>query len=603
MKRFNKIVSFIFALAMMLCCFPSEIMASAASKYNWVGAWGTPAVESGIVLGDNAGLHLQDYIPAGSTIRSIIVPTISGTKVRLKFSNYYGSKAIIIDETTVAQTGKTNDIVDPETITQVTFNGGEKSVSIAPGSEIFSDEIDFPVTALKKISVSSYFKKTTTMYTTGLYNATTYLASSLGNRTHDETMTSVATRFSFTSGAITYTPVPFLTRLDVYAQDAYSVVIIGDSTVTNDISLMLAEKLQKNGITNVGVVMSGIIGNELLNKGSGLLGKIYGEPLLDRAKRDAFDVAGVKYVIVKIGLNDVLHPMLESNKGKMPLTTSSQVITGYRDLAQQAFGKGINMYLCTRTPYKGYERAFLGSKDLNWTQQGENTLLEINSWVKNSAKSYNYAGYINLDALRDPDDSTKLRDHMTPDGAHLTKYGQIAFTDLIPEAAYGVNKELKDYADIVNIDPYVAPVVPETTTKTQSDKNEETTTNKFGSINVIETIPETTTNNSADNTIIANPAETTKINPGIIVTPQTTTMPNANEILIETPLGEDQAVSGNVSDTNSNTVRQMIGFAILAIVGMVIVSIAAVMLIKMKSGSSALFAKKQNGRSNQKKRV
>lgn len=592
MKRFTKILSFIFALTMIICCFSTEIIASAAPQYNWVGAWGTPAVESGVVLGDN--LHLQDYIPAGSTIRSVIVPTISGTKIKLKFSNLYGSKAITIDEATVAQTGVSDDLIDPETVTQVTFNGGHKSVTIAAGSEILSDEITFSVTALKKISVSSYYKKTTTMYTTGLYNATTYLASSLGNRTQKESMTNVATRFSFTSGTITYTPVPFLTRLDVYAQDAYSVVVLGDSTVTNEISLMLAEKLQKNGIKNVGIVMSGIIGNELLNKGSGLLGKIYGEPLLKRAKRDAFDIPGVKYVIIKIGINDVLHPMLESNKGKMPLTTASQVTAGYRELAQQVYGKGINLYLCTRTPYKGYERAFLGSKDLNWTQQGENTLLEINNWVKNSAKQYNYAGYINLDAVRDPDDPAKLRTHMTEDGAHLTKYGQIAVTDLIPEAAYGVNKELKDYAEIINIDPYVAPAVPETTTKAPATNNNTTTNNN-----------NTPTNNSGtNNNNTVKPTETpTNINPGVIVTPQTTTMPDANQIVVDTPLGSDQTVSGNVSNFGSYTARRIIGFAVLAAVGMAIITVAAIMIVKIRPESSDSPARGGKGRANQKKKV
>lgn len=592
MKRFTKILSFIFALTMILCCFPAEIISSAA-QYNWVGAWGTPAVESGVVLGDS--LHLQDYIPAGSTIRSVIVPTISGTKIKLKFSNLYGSQPITINEVTVAQTGATDDLIDPKTVTQVTFNGGQKSVTIAAGSEISSDEITFSVTALKKISVSSYYKKTTTMYTTGLYNATTYLASSLGNRTHKESMTSVATRFSFTSGTITYTPVPFLTRLDVYAQDAYSVVILGDSTVTNEISLMLAEKLQKNGVKNVGVVMSGIIGNELLNKGSGLLGKIYGESLLKRAKRDAFDIPGVKYVIVKIGINDVLHPMLESNKGKMPLTTAAQVTAGYRELAQQAYRKGINLYLCTRTPYKGYERAFMGSKDLNWTQQGENTLLEINSWVKNSAKQYNYAGYIDLDAVRDPADPAKLRTHMTEDGAHLTKYGQIAVTDLIPEAAYGVNKELKDYADIINIDPYVAPAVPEPTTKAPANNNNNNTNNNSNNT--------PTTNNAGNNNTVKPTEAPTNINPGVVVTPQTTTMPGANQIVVDTPLGGDQTVSGNVSNFGTDTARKIIGFAVLAAVGMAIITVAAIMIVKIRPESSDSPARGGNGRANQKKKV
>lgn len=597
MKRITKALSLIFALVMLLCCFPSEIVASAA-QYNWVGAWGTPAVESGVVLGDN--LHMQDYIPAGSTIRTVLTPTISGSKIRLKFSNLYGPEPLTINEVTVAQTGSTDDMVDGNTITQVTFNGGQQSVTIAPGSEIFSDEITFRVTALKKISVSSYYKKTTTMYTTGLYNAKTYLASSLGNRTHKDSMTAVATRFTFTSGAITYTPVPFLTRLDVYAQDAYSVVILGDSTVTNDIALMLAEKLQKNGVTNVGIVMSGIIGNELLNDGTGLLGKIYGEAMLDRAKRDAFDVAGVKYVIVKIGLNDVLHPMLDSNEGKMPLMQPQQVIKGYRELAQQAYGKGIKLYLCTRTPYKGYERAFLGSKDLTWTQQGENTLLEINSWVKNSATSFNYAGYIDLDAVRDPKDKAKLRSHMTPDGAHLTKYGQIAVTDLIPEAAYGVNRELKDYAKIVNIDPYAAPVVPETTTKAPVTNNNNNSNNSNSNNNNIET----TTRNPGGSTNVITPAETTtNLAPGIVATPETTTLSNANQIFLDDPQGGDGSVVGNVSDLGSNATMLMAIFAVLATFGMAMIAVSAFMLSGLKSSGQGSLIKGGNGRARQKRRV
>ena len=583
MKKIKKALSLIFALVLLVCCFPSEIVASAA-KYDWVGSWGSPAVESGVVLGES--LHMQDYIPAGSTIRTVLTPTLGGSKIRLKFSNLYGQAPLTINEVTVAQTGATDDMVDGSTITQVTFNGGHKDVTIAPGSEIFSDEINFQVTALKKISVSSYYKNTTTMYTTGLYNAKTYLASSLGNRTHKEGMTIFATKFQFTSGAITYTPIPFLTRLDVYAQDAYSVVIIGDSTVTNEIPLMLAEKLHKNGITNVGFVMSGIIGNELLNDGTGLLGKIYGESMLDRVKRDAFDVAGVKYVIVKIGVNDVLHPMLDSNQGKVPLMQPSQVIKGYRDLAQMAFGKGVKMYLCTRTPYKGYERAFMGSKDLTWTQQGENTLLEINSWIKNSSTSYNYAGYINLDAVRDPADSAKLRSQMTSDGVHFTRYGQIAIADLIPEEAYGVNKELKDYAKIVNVDPYKAPVAAETTTKAPetTTKAPETTTKA----------PETTTSSQQQ------PETTTNLVPGIIATPETTTLSNANQIFLEDPNDTDGSVTGNVTDLGSNGMVLMAIFAVLATFGMAMIAVSAFMLSGMKPEG---LTKGGNGRARQKKRV
>ena len=593
MKRISKVLCFLLTLVMLLGCVPAGITASAAG-FNWTGSWGTPAIDSGVTLGDS---QFKDVIPANSTIRTIITPTLGGTKIRLKFSNLFGTSAMTINETTIANTGATDDLVDESTITQVTFNGGQKSVTIAAGSEVYSDEIAFKTTALKKVSVSTYFKKTTTMYTVGLYGGTTYLCSSLGNRTHKESMTTVATKLNFTSGTITYYTIPFLTRMDVYAQDSYCVVLLGDSTLTNELYLMLAEKLNANGVKNVGVVMSGIIGNELLNDGTGLLGTVYGQALLTRAKRDAFNVAGVKYVILKIGVNDVLHPMLKSNEG-MAQTTPSQIINGYKQLAQQIKDTDVKMYLCTRTPYKGYTRNFMGSDDLEWSQKGENMLLEINSWVKNLSTDYGYAGYINLDAVRDPDDSAKLRSHMTADCVHFTQYGQIAVTDLIPEAAYGVNKELKDYASILNIDPYTAPKTTETTTKKQTAA---TTTNSNAD-NADSGTAETTTvaqNNNA-NVILPADTETTTFN-SVVVTPETTTE-NANQIFVDDQQN-DNGLVGSVSDDSNSSMKQMAGFAILATVAMAIIAVAAVMLARLSPSASAPLARGRGGRAKQKKRV
>lgn len=606
MKRITKILSFVFALAMIVCCVPTELSASAAS-YNWAGAWGTPAIESGVVVGGDSddldsGMHLQDYIPARSTVRTVVTPTLSGTKIRLKFSNYYGPAAVTLGEVTVAKTGETKDIIQTDTLTQVTFNGGQKSITIAAGSEVYSDEITFNVKALEDISISVYYPKQTSMYTIGLYGGVAYLTSSLGNRTHNEDMTLVASRLTFTSGSITYNTLPFLTRVDVYAQDAYCVVLLGDSTLTNEISVMLAEKLHANGVTNVGVVMSSIIGNSLLSDGHGLLGKVYGDSLLERAKRDAFNVAGAKYVIIKIGDNDILHPMLKSNAG-MKQVYAAEVIQGYKDLAKQAYGKDINLYLCTRTPYKGYTRNFMGSDDLEWSQKGEDILLEINKWVKESCTKYYFAGYINMDALRDPKDSTKLRDHMTTDGIHFSEYGQIAATDLIPETAYGVNYELKDYADIIGIDPYVAPPVVEVTTKAPAQNNNSDNNDSDNDTN------NDNNNNSAETTTASDGNQ--QQNPGnniqnnftgniIISTPETTTS-NANQILVDTPQGNNN-IQGNISDADSSASRQMAGFAILATVAMAIIAVSSVMLIKMRPSSNGI-ARGGKGRANQKKRV
>lgn len=610
MKRISKVLCFFLALIILTGCISVGFTASAA-KYSWVSSWGTPAIDSGITLGDNSalfeeGINLKDIIPANSTVRTIITPTLSGTKIRLKFSNLFGTEAITINETTIANTGETDDLVEESSITQVTFNGGQKSVKIAAGSEIYSDEIVFKTTALKKVSISTYFKNTTTMYTVGLYGGTSYLCSSLGNRTHKESMTAVATKLDFTSNTITYHTIPFLTRLDVYAEDSYCVVLLGDSTLTNELYLMLAEKVNANGIKNIGFIMSGIIGNELLNDGTGLLGTVYGQALLKRAKRDAFNVAGVKYVIVKIGVNDVLHPMLKSNEG-MAQTTASQIISGYKQLSQQAKDSGIKLYLCTRTPYKGYTRNFMGSDDLEWSQKGENILLEINSWVKNLCTDYNYTGYINLDSVRDPKDSTKLRNQMTSDGVHFTQIGQIAVTDLIPEEAYGVSKNLKNYADILNIDPYKATsATTETTTKkaaattNKNNSNAETTT--ASNNNSIQNETTTAVQNSMTTTVQAN-SETTTFSSVVINPAVENTTANANQIFVDDGQNSNDLVGSVSDDSSSSTTRQMAGFAILAIVSIAIIAVAAVMLARLSPSASAPLTRGSGGRAKQKKRV
>lgn len=595
MRKISGFLCCILCVVLVLCCVPTDVISSAAS-FDWVGSWGSPAINSSITL---SNLSIKDFIPANSTVRTVITPTLGGSKIRLKFSNEYGRNPITINETTIAYTGATKDVVDAGSITQVTFNGGQKAVTIAAGSEIYSDEISFKITALKDVSVSCYYRNTTTLYTTGLYGGVSYLASSLGNRTDEETMTTVATRLDFTSSSITYHTIPFLSRLDVYAPDAYCVPIIGDSTVTNDIYLLLAEKCIQNGITNVGFVMSGIIGNALLRDGEGLLGTSYGVSLLERFKRDALDIPGRKNIIVKIGINDILHPMLDSMQGVLPECSPGMVISGYKKLAEQFKNSDVKVYLCTRTPFKGYTRNFLGGDDLKWTQEGEDKLLAINDWVKNQSTKFGYSGYINLDAMRDSKDSAKLYDHMTTDGAHFSSYGQIAATDLIPESAYGVNNNIKDYAKIKGIDPYKAPVT-ETTTKKQetTTKTDETTTANNGN-NTAETT--TAVQNGSVSGNISN--ETPTFNTGnlIISAPENTTY-NANQILI----GDDNVSAGlsaNVNDDDSKYTKLIIGFVLLAIIAAIIISVASIMLGDINPSKLSLGRASYSGRAKQKKRV
>lgn len=456
MKRFSKLICVITSVIMLTALIPGLSLASEASGGRWVGSWSTAPIKSGIqILNGN----YTDYLSARTTVRSTITPTLSGNTIRLKFSNLYGSDTVYINETTIAVTGDTDDEIDTSTLKQVTFNNGSKYANILPGNELYSDEIEFPVEALKKISISTYYENSTNLMTSGLSGGVSYTALGFGNKTHKKNLSSLATKLDLTSGTITYHTIPFLINLDVKrTDDAYSVVIIGDSTVTNDTYLFLATKLIKNGITNVGVLNESIIGNRVIYDGASALGNLYGYSLLSRFRKDALDQAGCKYIIVKEGLNDILHPMTKSMKDIAPYASVDEIIDGYKTIAGQAHKNGKKIFIVTRTPYKGYTRDYFMSSDadLEWSQKGEDMIDDINRWITNYSDSY-FDGYINADPMRDKSDPTKLMDQLTLDGAHLTSYGQIALADLLTPESYGqAGKKLTSLSSILNIDPYKA---------------------------------------------------------------------------------------------------------------------------------------------------
>jgi hypothetical protein len=73
------------------------------------------------------------------TFRTIVKPDLWGNVMRFRFSNVFGTQPVTFNKVTVALQEYSGNIV-PGTVTVVTF-GGEKSVIIPVGQEIFSDGI------------------------------------------------------------------------------------------------------------------------------------------------------------------------------------------------------------------------------------------------------------------------------------------------------------------------------------------------------------------------------------------------------------------------------------------------------------------------------
>ena len=455
MKSLRKIISLFLAVVLLastgvgLYAVPAN-----AARGKWVTGWGSSLVNGSVSV---AGLALQDVIPAGATMRIALTVTTGGSQLRFVFSNQYGAADVVISEASVAKTGTGVIGVKDGTQTPITFND-QASVTIPAGSRVVSDEILFNTEALDSISISLYFANLTYMTSVGLSNGRTFMRRlPLNNSSQvDAVALTGASEVNIGSGAIVYHTIPFLERIDTYSSDpnAAAAVFIGDSTLVNDTYLYYAKRIVSAGVKNVSVINEAIIGNKLLSNGSGIIGNLYGQALIDRFERDVLKIDGVKYCFVKIGLNDVLHQFSKTLAASTPKYTPEDIIAGYRTLINLCHSKGIKIYFFTKSPWMGYERNFLGSGvDVTWNQQEQDMCDALTEWILTNKEA---DGFIDCAPLADPHEPRQLCPSFTPDGAHLTDLGSIALADLIPLEYVGVKSSKgKTAAEIAGKDPYV----------------------------------------------------------------------------------------------------------------------------------------------------
>lgn len=245
------------------------------------------------------------------TLRMIVRPTHSGSKVRLHFSNYNSPDPITLDEVWIGQR-QSGPVLTPGTNTQITF-AGNASVSIDPGAVILSDPIEFEVVAFEELAVSIYVSQAATIRDhDGEIYVTNFITA--GNAAADE-----AASGSFTD-EIAYTG--WLFALDVFTDECTGTIVAFGDSITDGTSStvgtyatypdMLAVRLQAaaqdTGASGYkSVVNMGIGGNTVssVDEMIGASGEL-------RIGRDALNLTNVTHVMVLLGTND-LHNIYVEN--------------------------------------------------------------------------------------------------------------------------------------------------------------------------------------------------------------------------------------------------------------------------------------------------
>ena len=112
----------------------------------WVTVWGNAT---------SVAEHRPETYAKNITLRYPVKCAFGGNKVRLHFSNFCGTEPVVFTRVTIAPSISDREI-NLKDACLVTF-GGKESVTLGAGEEIFSDEINFRVKPLGKVSVSVYF--------------------------------------------------------------------------------------------------------------------------------------------------------------------------------------------------------------------------------------------------------------------------------------------------------------------------------------------------------------------------------------------------------------------------------------------------------------
>lgn len=384
------------ALAVVCCVLAAPLLVLAqggANDTHWVGTWATALVERGDppagrpptqtpppqpspgafvpirVL--NPGLHFNDQ-----TLRQIVRTSVGGDRLRVVFSNVFGTEPLAIGAASIALRREGATVV-PASVRELRF-GGHTSARIPAGAVLLSDPVELAVPALTELAIDLYLPGQTgssgSPVTTHNRSVQTHYVSPAGDHTGvAELPVTTRTESWF-----------FLARVDVEAPlHTGAVVVIGDSITDGYGATVdaysrwpdhLAQRFQAANLA-MAVLNVGIGGNRVLSDGSGV-------SALARLDRDVLVQTGVTHVIVLEGINDI------GARGTAR-ASAEELIAGHRQLIARAHARGLTIYGATLTPFDG--TTIPGY----WTEDGEVTRQTLNAWIRTSGE---YDGVIDFDA-------------------------------------------------------------------------------------------------------------------------------------------------------------------------------------------------------------
>jgi len=378
----------------------------------WVASWGAsqqiPEPQNAMAPDD-----LQD-----ATMRQIFHLSVGGSALRVHLSNAFGTDPLRFTSVHIARPmSAVSSSIDAASDRALTFSGNSDA-NVPPGAELVSDPLDYPVSALSDLAV--------TFHLDGAPDGQT------GHPGSRATSYFVHGDFPAAANLLDAKRIDHwyqVSEIDVLAPaEAASVVVLGDSitdghgatTNGNDRwTDVLAQRLQASPSTrSIGVSNQGIGGNHLLTDG-------LGPNALARFDRDVLAPAGVRWLIVFEGVNDLggLARTAEVSPEEHNARVK-QVISAYEQIVVRAHAHGLRVYGATITPY-------VGSDYYHPSAVSEADRQAVNAWIRDAG---HFDSVIDFDkVVLDP----QHPDHLLPandcgDHLHPSPAGYRAMGETVP---------------------------------------------------------------------------------------------------------------------------------------------------------------------------
>lgn len=321
---------------------------------HWVGTWAA----SPSLLENKEGFGTHDI-----TLREIVHVSLGGPLTRVVLTNEFGTEPLKIGSVHVANSAQ-GAAISLMSANALTF-GGRSFVTIPAGALVVSDPVALSLQPLSDVTISMLIPAQTLSKVSGhaFAGQTGYVIA--GDEVGKASLTNATNIHSW----------PFLKGIETKVSGQHSAIVCFGDSITDGVRStenanlrwpdVLAQRLQGSGKTKkLGVLNAGISGNRILLEGAG-------PAALARFDRDVLSLAGVKYLILLEGINDIGTAFRPGGPG-YPLS-ADDLIVAYKQLGERAHAHGIKVFAATLTPYGGAGYA---------SPQGEAIRKAFNAWIR-----------------------------------------------------------------------------------------------------------------------------------------------------------------------------------------------------------------------------